>query len=163
MAGYSYVAYGTLHAFRTKRDAIAYATKWVAATEGAERDRACTVLSGFASGQRHVDTDLPLECKPEKNYEGDSQMKLKSLLAVVKDVSFVVIDQDTGLHTDEIKWFYVKFDENGEPSDLDCEAQQLRTLLDKKVVAMYAKARSYDNDDVESVLYVEVETCAPAA
>jgi hypothetical protein len=66
MTRYSYVAYGTLHAFRTKRDAIAHATKWVAATEGAERDRACMVLSGFASGQRHVDTDLPLECKPEK-------------------------------------------------------------------------------------------------
>ena len=55
--GWSYKAYGKFFSFRSKKAMKDNAEQWMYATDGAERERACRVLSGIEAGEHFVDTD----------------------------------------------------------------------------------------------------------
>ena len=57
--GWSYKAYGKFFSFRSKRAMKENAEQWMFATDGAERERACRVLSGIEAGENFIDTDSP--------------------------------------------------------------------------------------------------------
>lgn len=50
-------AYGRTRVFKSRRAIRSHATKWMAATEGSERDRAVKVLVGIEAGKTYIDTD----------------------------------------------------------------------------------------------------------
>lgn len=55
--GWSYKAYGKFFSFRSKKAMKDKAEQWMLATDGAERERACRVLSGIEAGENFIDTD----------------------------------------------------------------------------------------------------------
>ena len=56
---WSYKAYGKFFSFRSKKAMKDNAEQWMFATDGAERERACRVLSGIEAGEHFIDTDKP--------------------------------------------------------------------------------------------------------
>ena len=58
MANWAYKAYGRTRVFKSRRAIRSHATKWMAATEGSERDRAAQVLTGVEAGKTYIDTDV---------------------------------------------------------------------------------------------------------
>jgi hypothetical protein len=57
MANWAYKAYGRTRVFKSRRAIRSHVTKWMAATEGSERDRAVQVLVGIEAGKTYIDTD----------------------------------------------------------------------------------------------------------
>lgn len=54
---WAFKAYGRTRVFKSRRAIRLHATKWMAATEGSERDRAVKVLVGIEAGKTYIDTD----------------------------------------------------------------------------------------------------------
>lgn len=54
---WAFKAYGRTRVFKSRRAIRSHATKWMAATEGSERDRAVKVLVGIEAGKTYIDTD----------------------------------------------------------------------------------------------------------
>ena len=54
---WAFKAYGRTRVFKSRRAIRSHATKWMAATEGSERDRAVQVLVGIEAGETYIDTD----------------------------------------------------------------------------------------------------------
>lgn len=54
---WAYTAYGKTRVFKSRRAIRQHVTRWLAATEGSERDRAVQVLVGIESGKTYIDTD----------------------------------------------------------------------------------------------------------
>ena len=54
---WAFKAYGRTRVFKSRRAIRSHATKWMAATEGSERDRAVKVLVGIEAGTTYIDTD----------------------------------------------------------------------------------------------------------
>lgn len=54
---WTYKAYGRTRVFKSRRAIRLHATKWMATTEGSERDRAVRVLVGIEVGETYIDTD----------------------------------------------------------------------------------------------------------
>ena len=54
---WAFKAYGRTRVFKSRRAIRTHATKWMAATEGSERDRAVKVLVGIEAGKTYIDTD----------------------------------------------------------------------------------------------------------
>ena len=56
---YGIKAYGSWHRFDTEDEFREYLSKWIAGTEGAERDRAVNALANLDAGICETDTDAP--------------------------------------------------------------------------------------------------------
>ena len=54
---WGYKAYGTVAWFRTRRELMEHALEWLMATDGAEQERAASILSAAEAHVRFTDTD----------------------------------------------------------------------------------------------------------
>lgn len=54
---WAFKAYGRTRVFKSRRAIRSHATKWMAATEGSEGDRAVKVLVGIEAGKTYIGTD----------------------------------------------------------------------------------------------------------